>query len=53
MKTYQAPPVNKPTRKEIKFWQAQDKYGCAIENNNSIAILRAKYGASVIYKAIR
>ena len=41
--------------KPILFWQALTKYGekTVIDTNNSIAILRAKYGNSAFYKAIR
>jgi len=53
MKTWQIPPVNTKVRKPIKYWQAQDAYGCPIENNNSIALIRYKYGNSVRYVAIR
>lgn len=41
------------TRCPIQYWQAQDAYGCQIENNNSISILRHRYGNSVRYVAIR
>lgn len=46
-------------RKPIKFWVAYEWKPLPrlnmteIDRNNSIAILRARYGNSVIYKAIR
>lgn len=36
----------------IKYWSAIHN-GKQIDSNNSIALLRHKYGNSVIYKAIR
>ncbi len=45
----------KHPRKPIQYWTAVAKFGEAvvIDANNSIAILRARYVASVHYKAIR
>jgi len=45
----------KPPRKPILYWQALTKWGghIVIDSNNSIPILRSKYGNSVIYKAVR
>lgn len=40
-------------RKPILYWTAHDKTGKVIDQNNSIAILRHKYGNSVIYKTVR
>lgn len=55
MKTYQVPPVNKPQRKPILYWEAwcNSPVKFCIEANNSIAILRHKYGNSMVYKAVR
>lgn len=39
MKTYQVPPLNKPTRKPILYWQAKQGNYITAENN-SIALLR-------------
>jgi hypothetical protein len=47
----------KHVRKEIKYWEAVSYQGnlgpTIIDVNNSIAILRARYGNSVVYNAIR
>lgn len=58
MKTYQVPPTRKPQRKPITHWEAciQTAFNQplqAIDANNSIAILRAKYGNNVTYRAVR
>lgn len=52
MKPYQVPPVNKPVRKPILYWEAY-KGNIIIDRSNSIALLRHKYGATAIYKSFR
>jgi len=39
-------------RRPIQYWQA---YQCnkIVDTNNSIAILRSKWGGSAVYKAVR
>lgn len=39
--------------KPVKFWQAIDKTGTVVAENNSVALLRHKFGNTVFYKAIR
>lgn len=39
-------------RKPILYWTAE-QYGKVIDQNNSIALLRHKYGATAVYKSIR
>ncbi len=48
MKIWQLPQTDKRERKPIRYWQASNG-----EQNNSIALLRHKYGNTVTYKAIR
>jgi len=53
MKTYQVPPINKPVRKQILYWQAKQGK-TIIDTNNSIAILIHKYShLNLTYHAIR
>jgi hypothetical protein len=45
-------------RRPIRYWEVHIQTNwlggtCCIDQNNSIAILRAKYGNTVIYKSIR
>lgn len=40
-------------RNPILYWQAISRNGEVIDQNNSIAILRYKYGNSVLYTTIR
>lgn len=51
MKLYQLPQPN-TERRQIKYWQAVQN-GKVIDENNSIALLRHKYGNSVILKSVR
>lgn len=37
----------------VKYWQAVNKAGVVVDENNSVALLRYKYGNTLIYKAIR
>jgi hypothetical protein len=40
-------------RKPIRFWEAISRTGQILEQNNSITILRYKYGNSVFYATVR
>ena len=51
MKAYQVPTTNKE-RKPILYWMAKQG-GHTIDTNNSIALLRYKYGGTVTYHAVR
>ena len=46
-------PKTQVKRKPIRFWEAISRTGQIIDQNNSIAILRYKYGNSVIYTTVR
>lgn len=53
MKVWQVPPVNKPQRREPKYWIAEQQ-GKEVGRNNSIALLRHIWkGQNVIFKAKR
>jgi len=52
MKVWQVPPVNPPQRRPISHWEAY-QLGKVVDTNNSIAILRSKWGATAIYKSVR
>lgn len=43
---------SKRVRKPIKYWQCWLN-GQIVDENNSVKILRNKYGAKAIYKAVR
>lgn len=43
----------KPSNKPIKYWQAVDKNRQVVDENNSIALLKFRYGNSLTYKAVR
>lgn len=52
MKVWQVPPTNAPQRRPRSHWEAY-QLGIVVDSNNSIAILRAKWGVTATYQSVR